>query len=78
MYTMTKYLYYANVKGTTIETKTIGALVKQFNDIYGYPILTKNSTYNYFLRPHRMQRVLPNLEQFQLRRSPCATQSLPE
>ena len=27
MYTMTKYLYYANVKGTTIETKTIGALV---------------------------------------------------
>ena len=67
---MSKYLYYANVRGHTIETVTIHDLVKQFNEMYGYPILTNNKTYNYFLRPHRMQRVLPALKQFELKRVP--------
>ena len=65
---MTKYLYYAIVRGSAIQSSTIKDFVVQFNDVYGYPVLTNHKTYNYFLRPHRMKRVLPDLAQFNIKR----------
>ena len=69
---MVQYLYYAKIRGEQIQFKSITALVHCLNSSYGYPILTNNKTYNYFLRPERMSSVLPHLEQFELQRQPVA------
>ena len=49
---MKKYQYTANVMGNKIICIGIPDLTKAINDTVGFPIVTKDSLYNYFIRPH--------------------------
>ena len=52
---MRKYHYTALVKGNKIESTSTAELSKAINEAIGFPIVSQNVLYNYFLRPQIMK-----------------------
>ena len=70
---MKKYQYTANIRGNEITCTGIPALTKAINDTVGFPIVSKDSLYNHFIRP---QVVKSNkLESLQLHRQLVSSSS---
>eukprot|EP01052_Picozoa_sp_SAG31_P048672 SAG31_NODE_10294_length_1159_cov_0.404717_1_plen_72_part_00 len=65
---MRKYQYFATAKGQEIDSSNVGDLVIMINEIYEFPIVTRDSINNYFNRPEKMKKKKVNLDLLQLRR----------
>lgn len=63
---MRKYNYTANINGNQIETNSIEALTNAINETIGFPIVSKDMLYNYFIRPNVVKH--KKLQSLNLRR----------
>ena len=50
---MKQYIYRAIIKDTKIESNNIDVLVHDINTRIGFPIVSRDSVFNYFNRPER-------------------------
>jgi|EP01044_Picomonas_judraskeda_P018014 hypothetical protein len=49
---MKKYLYTAKIQDQMIECTNIPQLTEKINAAVGFPVVSNNSLYNHFSRPH--------------------------
>ena len=66
---MKQYMYRAIIKDIKIESNNIDVLVFDINTRIGFPIVSRDSVYNYFNRPERMKSKLQAYESLSLSRS---------
>ena len=66
---MKQYMYRAIIKDIKIESNNIDVLVFDINTRIGFPIVSRDSVFNYFNRPERMKSKLPAYESLSLSRS---------
>ena len=66
---MKQYMYRAIIKDIKIESNNIDVLVSDINTRIGFPIVSRDSVFNYFNRPERMKSKLQAYESLSLSRS---------
>ena len=66
---MKQYMYRAIIKDIKIESNNIYVLVFDINTRIGFPIVSRDSVFNYFNRPERMKSKLKAYESLTLSRS---------
>ena len=66
---MKQYMYRAVIKDIKIESNNIDVLVFDINTRIGFPIVSRDSVFNYFNRPERMKSKLQAYESLSLSRS---------
>ena len=66
---MKQYMYRAIIKDIKIESNNIDVLVFDINTRIGFPIVSRDSVFNYFNRPERMKSKLQAYESLSLSRS---------
>ena len=66
---MKQYMYRAIIKDIKIESNNIDVLVFDINTRIGFPIVSRDSVFNYFNRPQRMKSKLQAYESLSLSRS---------
>ena len=66
---MKQYMYRAIIKDIKIESNNIDVLVSDTNTRIGFPIVSRDSVFNYFNRPQRMKSKLQAYESLSLSRS---------
>jgi hypothetical protein len=52
---MKQYTYHAVINNIKIESCNIEVLVQDINSTIGFPIVSRDSLFNYFNRPERMK-----------------------
>jgi hypothetical protein len=62
-------MYRAIIKDIKIESNNIDVLVFDINTRIGFPIVSRDSVFNYFNRPERMKSKLQAYESLSLSRS---------
>ena len=55
---MKKYTYHATINNIKIESKNVEVLAHDINTTIGFPIVSRDSLFNYFNRPERMKAKL--------------------
>jgi hypothetical protein len=65
---MKQYTYHAIINNIEIESNNIDVLVENINNTIGFPIVTRDSVFNYFNRPERMKSKLKAYEYLTLSR----------
>ena len=65
-------MYRAVIKDIKIESNNIDVLVFDINTRIGFPIVSRDSVFNYFNRPERMKSKLKAFETL----SPCRDKSI--
>ena len=66
---MRQYTYHAVINNIKIESCNIEVLVQDINSTIGFPIVSRDSLYNYFNRPQRMKSKLKAYEFLTLSRN---------
>ena len=66
---MKQYTYHAVINTIKIESCNIEVLVQDINSTIGFPIVSRDSLYNYFNRPQRMKSKLKAYEFLTLSRN---------
>ena len=65
---MKQYMYRAVIKDIKIESNSIDVLIDEINTRIGFPIVSRDSIFNYFNRPYRMKSKLKAYESLSLSR----------
>ena len=63
------YMYRAIVNNVKIESHNMDVLVHTINTTIGFPVVSRDSVFNYFNRPERMKSKLQAYESLSLSRS---------
>jgi hypothetical protein len=61
-------MYRAVIKDIKIESNSIDVLIDEINTRIGFPIVSRDSIFNYFNRPYRMKSKLKAYESLSLSR----------